>query len=128
MVKALADLGGVSGARPPRVQILSFRHTKFSKRNPARESTPLPPTGNSGSATEKCIFPSLVKISGLFCRKLETNFYFKVAHFLDKFLVEKGDPGPSSLAMALDWDCRDRSHSILVQHTVLRRILLHNRE
>ena len=47
----LADLGGVPGARPLRVQILLFRHTKFSKRNRLGSQRP-PPTGNPGSATE----------------------------------------------------------------------------
>ena len=37
---ALADLGGVPGARPLRVQILSFRHTKFSKSNCLRSQCP----------------------------------------------------------------------------------------
>ena len=36
---------------PRRVQILSFRHTKFSKHN--RLGSPRPPTGNPGSATAK---------------------------------------------------------------------------
>ena len=37
----LAGLGGVPGARPlPRVQILSFRHTKFSKCNRLRSPRP----------------------------------------------------------------------------------------
>ena len=49
---ALADLeGGVPGTRPPRVQILSFWHTKFSKRNRSGLHTPLrgprPPYGKS---------------------------------------------------------------------------------
>ena len=54
----LADLEGrVPGARPPRVQILSFRHTKFSKRSclgspcPPPPRDPSPSSGNSGSAT-----------------------------------------------------------------------------
>ena len=38
---ALADLGGLPGARPIMVQILLFRHTKFSKRN--RLGSPHPP-------------------------------------------------------------------------------------
>ena len=38
----LADLGGVPGARPPpRVKILSFRHTKFSKCNHLGSRRPL---------------------------------------------------------------------------------------
>ena len=47
---ALADLEGVPGARPLRVRILSFLHTKFLKRN--RLVSPRPPTGNPGSATD----------------------------------------------------------------------------
>ena len=48
---SLADLGGVR-----RVQILLFRHTKFSKRNHHRSRRPpprgrRPPTRNPGSAT-----------------------------------------------------------------------------
>ena len=45
----MTDLGGVPGACPPRVQSLSFRHTKFSKRN--HLGSRRPPTGNPGSAT-----------------------------------------------------------------------------
>ena len=64
MYNTLADLGGVPGARPLRVQILSFWHTKFSKRNrlgsqrpPARSTPPLreildPPL--------KCIYKSII--------------------------------------------------------------------
>ena len=37
--------GGVPGARPPRVQILSFQHTKFSKLNRLGSPRPLPPRG-----------------------------------------------------------------------------------
>ena len=52
---ALADLGGVPGTCPPRVQILSFLHTKFSKRNRLGSPDPpmrsMPPMGNPGSAT-----------------------------------------------------------------------------
>ena len=43
---SLADLGGVPGTRPPRVQILSFRHTKFSKRNRLGSARPPPPRGS----------------------------------------------------------------------------------
>ena len=58
--KALADLGGVPGAHPLRVQspdsfVLTY---KIFETKPPRESTsplrgPHPPTGNPGSATEK---------------------------------------------------------------------------
>ena len=53
----LADLEGACPAHaPPRVQILSSWHTKFSKRNHLRSPcprlrAPRPPTGNPGSAT-----------------------------------------------------------------------------
>ena len=51
----MADLGGMAGARPPRVQILSFWHTKFLKCNCLVSPHPLwgphPPTWNPGSTT-----------------------------------------------------------------------------
>ena len=53
------NIGGSRGRAPLRVQILSFRHTKFSKRNrlgsphPPHEVHAPPPTGNPGSATAK---------------------------------------------------------------------------
>ena len=57
---ALADLGGVPGARPPKVQILSFWHTNFLKRKhlgspPHYETSTSPPTGIPGSATDMYI-------------------------------------------------------------------------
>ena len=63
-VNPLADLEGACPAHAPlRVQILSFRHTKFLKsshlgspRPPPMRSTP-PPTGNPGSAT--AIYPRM---------------------------------------------------------------------
>ena len=52
---SLTDQGGVPSARPLRVQILSFCHTKFSKRDRLVSSCPprgpRPPMGNPGSAT-----------------------------------------------------------------------------
>ena len=49
--------GGTCPAqRPPRVQIILFRHTNFSKHNrlgsPRPPTRSTPPTGNPGSATE----------------------------------------------------------------------------
>ena len=58
----LADLpGGVPNTCPPRVQILSFWCTKFSKYNCLGSQCPLlrglcPPAGNPGSATGHPIF------------------------------------------------------------------------
>ena len=51
---------GVPSAFPLRVQILLFRHTKFSKSNHLRSQSPTPyevdapPVGNPGSATDWC--------------------------------------------------------------------------
>ena len=54
---SLADLGGRAGHMPLlRVQILSFSHTNFAKRNRLGSPRPLrgprPSTGNPGSATD----------------------------------------------------------------------------
>ena len=56
-ISALADLGGVPGARPPPTGPNSFIFTYiFAKKHPRQRSTPpltgpRPPMGNLGSAT-----------------------------------------------------------------------------
>ena len=53
---ALVDLGGVPGARPQRVQILSFQHTKFAKHN--RLGSQHPPTRSTPPHRE-ILYPPL---------------------------------------------------------------------
>ena len=57
---SLADLEGACPAHAPlRVQILSFRHTNFSRHNRLGSPRPpmrfMPPMGNPGSATVICL-------------------------------------------------------------------------
>ena len=74
--------GRIRRTAPPRVQILSLRYTKFSKRNCLRSPCPpyevdAPPTGNPGSATD-----TQWKFSAWCCFHRTVQNYFPLWRYL----------------------------------------------